>query len=404
MQTLPMVSLTQTVSSVPYIAIAVIIIVILAFIGYIVYLKIVAAQPSDANLAALCLERSKLVEDYPKNMTNRLGLIKYLTDVIPTVPANRLAVTNFHVMTANLGGYFSPVGNAAFCKTAIQYAIQAGARCLIFDVWPNPKKGANMGPILKVCQSDDNYDIIGNSYYSMDLVTALTEVKKWAFEDSANPGNQDPMFLYFRFRGKPTANTLTGTANAISVALEQYRLPFIYSSTTATNNLYTIPINELTRKIIILSNNPGTGTRFAEYINNPATATSSIFTPGEIKGLTGEQVKTFDDDATTKFIACAPRPEDTGNSESNSWSWKRAHEVGIQFCGLNLWVQDNGLKAYLDPKEGIFGKYSFLLKSDIKPTPENTTEGFASLYKIERVPPPTPVKDLGYGNGTISVK
>jgi hypothetical protein len=385
-------------------AIAVIIIAVLVLIGYIIYYKIVAGQPSDPNLAALCVERSKTAEDYPKNMTNRFGLIKYLTDKIPNVSADKLAVTNFHVMTANLGGYFSPVRNAAFCKTAIQYAIQAGARCLIFDVWPNTNKGANMGPILKVCQSDDNYDIIGTSYYSMDLVTALTEVRKWAFEDSANPGNQDPMFLYFRFRGKPTANTLTGTANAISVVLEQYRLPFTYSSTTATNKLYTTPINELYRKIIILSNNPGTGTRFAEYINNPATATSSIFTPGEIKSLTGEQAMQFDTDATIKFIACAPRPEDTGNSESNTWSWKRAHEVGVQFCGLNLWVNDDGLKAYLDPEKGIFGKYSFLLKSDTKPSSEDTTEGFASLYKIERVPNPTPVKDLGYGDGTISVK
>jgi len=383
----------QSVSSVPFMAIAVIIIAVLVIIGVIVYLKIVAAQPSDVNLAALCNIGTKAAEDYPKNMTKRFGLIKYLSDKIPNLSADNLAVTNFHVMTANLGGYFSPVGNAAFCKTAIQYAIQAGARCLIFDVWPNTNKGANMGPILKVCQSDDNYDIVGTSYYSMNLVTALTEVKKWAFEDSANPGNQDPMFLYFRFRGKPTANTLTGTANAISVALEQYRLPFIYSSTTGTNKLYTTPINELTRKIIILSNNPGTGTRFADYINNPATATSSIFIPGDIKALTGEQATKFDMDATTKFVACAPRPEDTGNSESNSWSWKRAHEVGVQFCGLNLWVNDNELKAYLDP--GVFGTYSFMIKPN-NPPPHR--------YIIERVPNPTPVKNLGYGDGTISVK
>jgi hypothetical protein len=402
MQSLAMITMAQSVSSVPYIAIAFIIIVFLVFIGIITYLRIVAGQPSDANLAALCLERSKLAENYPKNMTNRLGLIKYLSDKIPKMDAIFLPVTNFHVMTANLGGYFSPVGNAAFCKTAIQYAIQAGARCLIFDVWPNPKKGANMGPILKVCQSDDNYDIIGSSYYSMDLVTALTEVKKWAFEDSANPGNQDPMFLYFRFRGKPTANTLTGTANAISIALEQYRLPFIYSSTSSTNSLYSTPINELNRKIIILSNNPGTGTRFAEYINNPVTATDSIRTPGQIKALTGEEVKKFNIDAKTSFFACAPLPEDIGNSESNSWSWKRAHEVGVQFCGMNLWAQDNGLKAYLDPS--VFGTYSFLIKTDIEPTREDTTEGFASLYKIERIPPPIPVKDLGYKDGTVTVK
>ena len=392
MQSLAMVTMSQSISSVPFMGIVFIIIILFVIIGVVVYLKIVGGQPSDANLAALCVEGSKNAENYPKNMTNRLGLIQYLSNVIPTASADKLAVINFHVMTANLGGYFSPVGNAAFCKAAIQYAIQAGARCLIFDVWPNTNKGANMGPILKVCKSDDNYDIVGTSYYTMDLVTALTEVKKWAFEDSANPGNQDPMFLYFRFRGKTTSDTLTGTANAISIALEQYRLPFTYSSTKATNTLYTTPINELIQKIIILSNNPGTGTRFAEYVNNPATATTSIFIPGAVKNLTDLQAKEFDTSATTKFITCAPLPEDIGNSESNSWSWKQAHDIGVQFCGLNLWVQDDGLKGYLDPDDGIFGKYSFLLKP------------VATLYKIERVPPPIVVKDLGYGDGTVEVE
>jgi hypothetical protein len=32
------------------------------------------------------------------------------------------------------------------------------------------------------------------------------------------------------------------------------------------------------------------------------------------------------------------------------------------------------------------------------------TEGFATRYVIERIPPPIPVKPLGYKDGTVTVK
>jgi len=379
-------------------------ILVLVIIGVILYVKVMRNQPSDENLAALVKIGVTDAEPYAQQMTKRKGLSDYLLDKIGSTSADQLALSNFHIMTANLGGFFSPVTNAAFCKEAIQYVIQAGARCIVFDIWPNLNKGAKMGPILAVRKNDDSSELYGSAYYTLDLVTAFTEVRKWAFEDSANPGNQDPMFLFLRFRGTYlTANTLTGTANAISQALEQYRLPFNYSSTT-NNPLFTTPINAdvLRRKIIILSNQTGVfhgvKTLFTEYVNS-ADFKDSIVTPSQMHTIITNPatLANLDKATTTKLMACAPLPEDTDKSESNAWEWKQAQNAGIQFCGLNLWVHDDGLNAYLDP--GMFGTYSFSIKSGIPPS----VEGFASRYTIERVPPPIPVKPLGYGDGTVTI-
>jgi hypothetical protein len=228
------------------------------------------------------------------------------------------------------------------------------------------------------------------------------------------------LYLYFRFRGHIFANTFNGTANAISKALEQYRLPSVYNSTTS-NPLYSTPINEFFGKIIILSDQTGilkdgTRTRFADYINNPVQLSNpsftrpSIGTPAEVRNiiLSSDALTTFQTKTSQmNIIACAPLPEDTANSESNGWDWKGAHNAGIQLVGVNLWTMDEGLNAYLDPT--MFGKYSFKIKPETAANEGFTSsmEGFASgvklRYKIERVPPPTPVANLGYGNGTVTV-
>jgi hypothetical protein len=71
---------------------------------------------------------------------------------------------------------------------------------------------------------------------------------------------------------------------------------------------------------------------------------------------------------------------------------------------------DEGLKAYMDPT--VFGTYSFKIKpimsSDGSDEGSTTTEGFKDpvklRYTIERIPPPMPVKNLGYGDGNVVVK
>jgi hypothetical protein len=396
-------TLTTPITPVTWAVIAFVGIIVITMIGLIYYITTIRSLPSPINLAALVNTATKNAAIYPKQMPNRKGLQDYLQS-IGNLPADVLSLSNFYVMTANLGGFFSPVNNAAFCPEAIQYALNAGARGLIFDVWSNTAKGANMGPILQVRANDASLQLL--SPYSLDLVTALQTVQKYGFGDSANPANNDPLFLFFRFRGNPTINTLNGTANAISIALEQYRLPTIYSSTNS-NPLYSTPIDAFQNKIIILSNYTGyingQRTRFADYVNNASTTNNkndlAIRTSGDVYALgDADLVKLQTNTAQNNILTCAPLPEDTANSESNAWDWSGAMNAGIQLCGINLWAMDAGLNKYTDPS--MFGVYSFLIK------PENSSDKspVGLRHQIEHIPPPISVKNPGYGDGTVVVK
>jgi len=378
-------------------------IILITTIAIIYYYTTIRALPSDENRMALVIAATTNAAIYPKHMPLRKSLQDYLQNKVGDLPADVLSLSNFYVMTANLGGAFSPVNNAAFDPKAIQYALLAGARGLIFDIYPDTTKSANMGPILQFRLNDASIEPL--SPYSMNLLTALNTVKQYGFEDSANPANNDPLFLFFRFRGNPTINTLNGTANAISMALESYRLSSVYSFTDK-NPLYSTPIDAFKNKMIVLSNQTGIlngqKTRFADYVNNPSQPTTpitAISTPGQVRAVGDVNTTKLQTDVSQRnILACAPLPEDTANSESNLWDWKGAMNAGIQLCGVNLWVMDAGLNTYLSPD--VFGTYSFMIK------PENSTDKspVPLRYRIERIPAPTPVKNPGYGDGTVNVK
>jgi len=365
-------------------------IIVIVCICVIYYNVVIRAIPSFENLRALIQTATKSASMYPKHMPNRKSLKEYLL-TLPSVP---YALSNFYVMTANLGGFFSPVNNAAFSTEAIQYTLQAGVRGIIFDVWPDITKGKNFAPILKVCANDNSLEKL--SSYTLDLTEALNTVRMEAFENSANPAYKDPLFLFFRFRGNPTANTLTGTANSISIALEQYRISNIYSNKNS-NPLFSTPIDQFLGKVIILSNQSGilngTRTRFADYVNNPTQPTTPVTgfsTPAQIRALSETNLNTLrTETGKHNILTCAPLPEDTVNSESNAWDWKGAQGAGIQLCGLNLWAMDDGLNAYTDPN--MFGVFSFKIKD------------IPLRYSIEYTEPPIPVKNPGYGNGNVVV-
>jgi hypothetical protein len=411
-------------------------IILIVLLGIGIYFATMQAQPSATNLAALVKAGTTSAADYPSVMTSRKSLSDYLLNKLGNTAADQLSLSNFYVMTANLGGFFSPVNTAAFCTEAVQYAIQAGARCIIFDIWPDITKGADLAPILKVCASDTDYTKL--SYYTLSLQTALQTVKQEAFGNSANPGFQDPFYIFFRFRGSPSKDTFTGTANAIDLSgLGAYRIDSSSYNDTNNNPLSSRPITEFRNKLIILSDRngivEGVLTKFADYVNNPTPPPTpferkSIAKPNEVNALSKDEYIALQSSlATGSILACAPLPENIETSDSNSWNWKIPMEGGIQLIAMNLWAKDDNLKAYLD--NSVFGTYSFLIKSGRisttepftsgpEPTPraktgrgaelgedaatESLEEYFAPRFTIERIPPPIPVANLGYGTGAIS--
>lgn len=384
--------------------IAFIILIILVIIGIYIGWKALRDRPSPANLAALVKSATTSVEGsttknnasiYPKRMTDRKSLYDYL-QTIGSISSDQLALSNFYVMTANMGGAFMSntgsafprISNAAFSPVAIQYALQAGVRGLVFDIWPDIQKDAKLGPILQFGVNDSSLKTL--SPYTLDLPSALQMVQQEGFANSANPARNDPLFLFFRFRGNPVANTFNKTADAIAFALEPYRLANVFVSKT-NNPLFSTPISELFSKIIILSNRSSTGTRLDNYINNPVQPPQSNYKPEEIHSMANQDLMTMRTRTSqNNILLCAPLPEDTDKSEINTWDWKEAQAAGIQLCGLNLWSMDANLGSYMDPT--MFGTYSFAMK------PDNLR------YKIERIAPPMKVKNPGYGDGSVSIK
>jgi hypothetical protein len=375
--------------------IAFIILIVLVIIGIYIGWKALRDRPSPANLAALVKAATTSLAVYPKRMTDRKSLYDYL-QTIGSISSDQLALSNFYVMTANMGGAFvansggafPTISNAAFSPIAIQYALQAGARCLVFDIWPDIRKEAKLGPILQFGENDGSLKTL--SPYTLDLPTALQMVQQEGFANSANPARNDPLFLFLRFRGAPTSNTYSKTADAIAFALEPYRLANVYVSKT-NNPLFSTPISELFSKIIILSNKTSTGTRLDNYINNPVQPPQSNYKPEEIHSLANQDLVSMRTRTSqNNILLCAPLPEDITKSESNTWDWKEAQAAGIQLCGLNVWSLDANLGSYMDPT--MFGTYSFAIK------PDNLR------YKIERIAPPMKVKNPGYGDGSVNIK
>jgi len=387
-------------------AIVIIGLIVIVVFAVLILIRTVQGLPSAEALATQTATILSTVVPYPKMMPNRKSLRDYLNPDSPLGPLHdsEYALCNFYVMTANMAGIFTPVNGAAVTSTAIQYALQAGVRGLIFDIWADDKQN----PILKVGRGDDS--IHNLSYYTLDLLSALQMVAKEAFENSANPANNDPLFLVFRFRGTtPSAELFNNTANILSEALEKHRLPLVFSNADSSNTLVQQPITEYFGKMIVLSHtiapdvitrDPQTNkqitktNRFNEYMNNPmfpTTPIGPISSPGEIHALNSSNIRTIQTKtAQDNILVCAPKPEDTANSDTNSWDWKEAHAAGIQLVAVNLWSKDDKLNAYLNPK--VFGTYSWL----IKPEPIR--------YKVERVPLPIPVRNPGYKDGNVVVR
>jgi hypothetical protein len=364
--------------------------VVLGLVVAWIIINAIQGFPSPEALAKqiVTVTSTPLIASYPKNMPNRRSLFDYLKS-IGTLPGTHLSLCNFYVMTANMAGLFTPVKGAAVTPIAIQYALQAGVRGLVFDIWADKKQN----PILKVGVSDGSIHKLSN--YTVDLSSALRMVAKEAFGNSANPTNNDPLYLVFRFRGPtPSDKLFTNTANILSQALEARRLPLPFSGTT-NNTLVQQPITEYYGKIIVLSNMLApSGNRWNEYVNNPVPPTTPIgpiHNPGDIRALSSSNLTLVQKNITqNNIVVCAPKPEDTDNTNTNSWNWKEVHAAGIHLVAMNLWSKDDNLNAYLDPT--VFGTYSWM----IKPVPLR--------YVVEHIPSPIPVSNPGYGDGNVVVK
>ena len=312
-----------------------------------------------SNITRISKEATQAQVEYARINQKRKSLRDYLQRLQAAgVPASQMCLTNFYISTVNAAGIFFPSYNGVASAEAARAAVLAGARGFVLDIWPDLTPGANFGPIIQVVESGSAWRRI--SLNSVPLSSVLQAIVQEAFQTPLRPGSDDPYFFYLRFRGNPRAATFEATAKVLSATLEQYRLDNSYNNCRAQDRMYTLPITNFFKKVVIFSNNRAVGTTLADYINvGPRDGINVEVSVEDARSLTVGMKA----DAIHKFKLnetwLAPLAE-TPVAEGNEYDWEAAQALGIQFTAMNFWNRGDRLKKYMDPN--VFGTQSFLIK------------------------------------------
>jgi hypothetical protein len=314
-------------------------------------------------------------KDYDKSAQNRVGLREYLAKLRSQgVPDSHMALTNFYVSTVNAAGLFFPIVDGVASPDAARLAVRAGARAFVFDLWPDLTPGANFGPSVQIVETGSLWR--RTSLNSLPFSVVLKPLIQEALELDIRPGASDPVFLYLRFRGKPRASTFTQTANALRDIIEKFRLDASFNHQRAQGTLFSMPIQELLRKVIVFSNVRAEGNALCDYINiGPREGAKLEWLPTEVRSVT-DNVKTATIRQIQQNLAWAAPFSEDYTAPANTYDWSFNQLYGIQFNAMNFWNRNDRLKAYLAPE--MFGTQSFALKPaplryivEILPTPKN---------------------------------
>jgi len=218
-----------------------------------------------------------------------------------------------------------------------------------------------------------------------------------AFGLISRPGYYDPLFLYLRFRGKPRKSTFDLTAKAISANFEQYRLPLAFNRCRNQDSLFSMPMPDLLRKVVVFSNMSAEGTVLRDYINvGPKAGVKMEYGANEAFGLGPEATLQAKRVVLQNLTWTAPLSEDA-KSEKNTWDIQPSMDLGIVFCAMNFWDRNDKLKAYLSP--GMFGKQSFLIKPEplryiLEIIPESHQPEYPGYTGSPDSGTPTPAREL----------
>jgi hypothetical protein len=321
---------------------------------------------------------------YAQQNPQRKGLRAYLSTLINSgVPASQLCLTNFYINTVVATGVFFPAYNGVISMEAVRAAVLGGARAFVLDVWPDLDPGANFAPVIQVVESGSQWRRI--SLNKLPLVSILKALTQEAFELTERPGYEDPLFIYLRFRGTPRPVTFNAAADALQLTMESYRLEACFNSCRAQERIFSTPITNFYRRVVIFSNNRASGTRLADYINvGPSDGIKLEWGPKDALGLSREMRTDAEIKIKTNLSWVAPVSE-SPDAESNSYNWEAAQDIGIHFTALNFWNRNDNFNKYFSPQ--LFGTYSFSLKP-------------AKLrYTIETIPNPQLPQNPQWGTG-----
>jgi hypothetical protein len=349
--------------------------------------------------------------DYDADQGKRKSLREYLTSksLPDSTPMNQ-----FSVATASFGGIFTenPSGLnpwiGAVSPEAARLQVEAGARGLILDVWPDPNTRV---PV--VCSMIDNQAWTtqwiwskwglskGVGRYSnwnkltrntAPVASIIQTALKAAFMSSPGTQNTDPFFLILKLHGGMTVPYLDNLGDLVRGAIGGNAMGADWNRCANQKNICSVAASQFLSRvflIVIPDINPN-------YNILPNISTNAAFTTLFLTTRLGEITNALEQIPNTMFFepsgnttisapsqpACGGNPGSpqqsraqtslciiqpttggitTSNSEFYSTdSYDKCLQSGAQFVALNFFPPDSNdgpLTSFFDPN--YFGTYSF---------------------------------------------
>jgi hypothetical protein len=311
-----------------------------------------------------------IITESSKEATKRKSFTEFQTYFNSTLTnQNQQVLANMQFMTANATGFFFPndpanYKNGVFAVDAVRYAAKAGARAFVFDIWPSMFKKDKFAPVLQVNTPGSPWRI-----ESMNVITFESVLRPLVQEiyepvsGTLNPYKDDIVVFYLRFRGDPRPETYDKTASALKKHIDQYRLPFQYSSNAKRLELPSTNPSDLKGSIIIATNKymKDESPTLYEYINTGPTSSSDTipieYTPENIGVAVSDTVK-------STFSFALQNPEDP-TAGSNGWTdgINKANMLGVSCIAMNVFNNDQYRSTMFNTtNSGITKRYSYKIR------------------------------------------
>jgi hypothetical protein len=284
--------------------------------------------------------------------TPRQSMDSFLKEGTGGADASALVLKNIHIMTVNATGLLFPLPivptyeDGVFTPDAVKYAVMAGARAFVFDIWPSLHPMAGFAPVLQVNEEGSVWRT--NSMNAMPLETALEPIITEIYGN--NKFIDDFVVFYLRFRTEKRA-TYDKTATILAKYIDQYRLDMSFNSNNKRNTIPNMPMRDLKGQILVATNvMVDRESPLYEYINyGPMDPTDMMeYLPETMINADAQLIK-------NSFSFALEKPEKPAAGK-NSWDIQGAHNKGINCIAVNV-LQAN------DYISNNFGVYSYKLRN-----------------------------------------
>ncbi len=346
--------------------------------------------------------------DYDALQVYRAPLDDYLSSAgIP----DSTPIIKFKIATANFGGIGTEnrtlfnrwTGNVS--SDAARLQIEAGARAVVFDIWPDPAEPQI--PII-AAMIDTDSDRVERTWKSYGLSEGvgrysnwhkmtrnvgkvsdiLTQAVKTAFNTSRQ--SQDPFFLILNLHGAMTIEYLNRLGDIVTNAIQGHALSAEWNKANSQSNICRTPISLLRSKAVVIVNPdiqssydslPNVKTRDAFnalFLNTTLGEATNIlstqerpvvFNPNDIGAITAPSHPNCSGKAgeAKQSLAetglCVIQPSIGTAETDNKGDFLKLMRTGAQFVAVNLFSPDKNdktLTTFFEPK--YFGKYSFYVQ------------------------------------------